>query len=84
MFNWLEIGKVAVSAVASMSVGAVVTNVVKATTPANVSTANKILTVVGGFVLSSMVGAAASTFVTHELNQIFPEKKAVKPETKPV
>lgn len=77
--NWMSIGKGVVCFVASAGVGTVVTNVVKATMPANVSTMNKVLTVVGGFVLSSMVGAVASQYVAAELNGVFPDKQ-VKPE----
>lgn len=49
--------------VAASGAGAVVGNAVKASTPANLKTINKVLIGVGGFVLSSMVADQASKHV---------------------
>lgn len=78
--NWLSLGKGAIALVASAGAGTVITNVVKATMPANISTVNKVLTLVGGFVISGMVGAVASNYVTNELDMLFPTVKSEKVE----
>jgi mannitol-specific phosphotransferase system IIBC component len=64
--------------VASMSVGAVVSNVIVATTPKNLTTINRIAVGIGGFVLSSMVADAASEYVKNQIDEISNEFKKAK------
>ena len=76
--NQLKIAKVLVSILASASVGAVVGNVVKVSTPANVSPVNKVLTSVGGYILSTMISEKASEYA---VNAIFgPETEEEAPK----
>lgn len=55
---------------ASIGVGTVVGNVVKATTPANISKFGKIATVVGSVVLTGMVGIAAEKYTDGQIDKI--------------
>lgn len=76
--NWLSIGKAALIFVAATGVSTVAGNIVKMTTPKNLGTLNKVLTVIGGVVISSMAGAAASQYVSGELDKAFPIKEDEK------
>lgn len=63
MFNQVQIVKLVIRVIASASVGSVVGNVVKATTPENLSMANKVMTSIGGFILSSMISEMGANYV---------------------
>ena len=79
MFNQVQIVKLVIRVIASASVGTVVNNVVKATTPENLSMANKVMTQVGGFILGSMVSEAGANYVMKTI-EMKPEE-AVQPKT---
>lgn len=79
MFNQVQIVKLVIRMIARTSVGTVVNNVVKATTPENLSMANKVMTQVGGFILSSMVSEAGANYVMKTI-EMKPEE-TVQPKT---
>lgn len=60
----------AVHSTISMSVGTVVNNVVEATMPIGMSRGKHLQTVVGGYVLSSLVGGIAGSYVVGQMNTI--------------
>lgn len=70
--NTLSIAKIAIGLVASTGVSTVVGNMIKVVTPVTVSNYNKVLTVIGGFVLTGMAGKAAYNYVADELDTMFP------------
>lgn len=53
---------------ASLSVGMVVGNIVKATTPANLSTASKVFVVIGSGVLGGIAGSKAVEWVDEQID----------------
>ncbi len=65
----ITIVKSVVGLVASIGVGTVVGNAVKATTPANISKFGKIATVVGSVVLTGMVGIAAEKYTDGQIDK---------------
>lgn len=66
--NYLKLFKGATDLVVSIGAGAVVTNMVKATTPDDVKRLNQVAIKVGTVVISSMVGAAASSYATKTID----------------
>jgi hypothetical protein len=68
--NWLLIGKGVIGAVTSIGVGNIIGNIVKATTPTNLNTFNKVTIGVGSFVLSGMVADQAVKYVNSEIDRI--------------
>lgn len=76
--NPLGILKVLTDVAVSTSVGAVVGNAVKASTPANASLAQKISITVGGFVLSGLVGSFASEHATEQIDVTTEQVKQFK------
>lgn len=66
--NYLNLVKGATDLVVSIGAGAIVTNMVKATTPEDVKRMNKIAIKVGSVVISSMVGSAASKYATKNID----------------
>lgn len=79
--NWLNLGKFALRGFTSMSVGRVVRNVIEHTTPAEVSKVGQVSLAFGGYVLSSMIGAAAGDYVIREVERVLPEAKVEADET---
>lgn len=73
--NWMMIGKLAVRYLSTATVGTVVMNVVKATIPKNAHLVARTSAVIGGVILSEMVGAKAADYVEEELSVIFGEDK---------
>lgn len=69
------IGTMVVKMVTSASVSTVVGNVIKHTTPNNLSLAKKGLVIVGELVLSSMASAAAADYVVKSIDQTFNKTK---------
>lgn len=77
--NWLTIGKTILGGVASIGINNIVGNIVRATTPANLNTLNKVSIQVGTFVLSSVVSAQAIRHMNSEIDgfieAVHPAKK---------
>lgn len=65
--NPLAIAKTATGLIVSVGAGAVVSNAIKASTPASTKVIAKIAIGVGGFVLSSMVGEMATKYVNENI-----------------
>lgn len=68
--NKLDIFKSAVTFAASVGVGAVVTNAVKATTPADLKTLNRIAVVVGSTAVSYVASEGASKFFGNYVDEL--------------
>lgn len=68
--NWLGVTKSLLGMITSIGVGNIVGNVVKATTPANLNTFNKITIQVGTFVISGLVATHAVNYVNSEIDSI--------------
>ncbi len=66
--NPLNLLKAAVEIVVSVGVGAVVGNAIKASTPDSVTTLQKVMIGVGGFVLSGMVGDMATKYTSETID----------------
>lgn len=62
----------------STSVGTVVGNAIKATTPTNLSAFNKVATVIGEFVLTSAAGGIVADYVVKEVEESFSKKEKQK------
>lgn len=67
--NILPIIKAGSDLIVSMGSGAIITNAVKATTPADLKPFQKVTIGVGAFVLSSMVGGAASQYSSSKIDE---------------
>lgn len=67
--NTLNVVKGVAGFAASLGASAVIGNAIKATTPETLSTINKVGVVIGGVVVSGMVGTAASNFVRSEIDE---------------
>lgn len=80
--NILPIAKAASNIVVSMGTGAVVTNAIKSTTPADIKTFQKVTIGVGGLVLSSMVGELASKYTETKIDDAVDTVKQSKDEIK--
>ena len=80
--NILPIAKAASNIVVSMGTGAVVTNAIKSTTPADIKTFQKVTIGVGGLVLSSMVGELASKYTETKIDGAMDTVKQSKDEIK--
>lgn len=65
----LDILKSATGLIVSAGAGAVVGNAIKASTPADIKTIQKVLVGVGGFVLSGMAGEMASKYVNATIDE---------------
>lgn len=68
--TWESIGRFAVRAVATGTVGQVVNNVVKATLPENAGRIAKASAQIGGFIISSMVGDAAADYAAEQVDKL--------------
>lgn len=66
----LNASKTLTDLVVSAGVGVVLTNAIKATTPANLKLPMKALVFVGSFAVSSIVGTTASTYVKTQFGEI--------------
>lgn len=80
--NILPIFTFVVESVASVGAGAVVGNVVKATTPETVSTAKRVAIGVGSFVLSNMVRDAASKYTKDGIDATVEQLQELKAQFK--
>lgn len=76
--NWKMLGKFVTKVVTSASVGVVIDNAIKHTTPIDASPINKVAAQIGGFIISSMVGDKAAQYVENELSVVFGQED--KPE----
>jgi len=74
----LSIAKTAAGLIASLGTGAVVSNAIKASIPANSKTIQKISIGIGGFVLSSMVSEMATKYVSENIDQAAQQFKLAK------
>jgi hypothetical protein len=82
--NPLAIAKTATGLVVSMGAGAVISNAIKASIPANSKVIQKVTIGIGGFVLSSMVGEMATQYVNKNIDagiQQFQDAKAAMNQT---
>lgn len=80
--NILPIIKAGSDLIVSMGTGAIVTNAVKATTPADLKTFQKVTIGVGAFVLSSMVGGAATQYSNSKIDETADQFKNAKESVK--
>lgn len=64
----LETVKTVVSCVASIGIGVIVENTIKANTPSTVGKVVKFLTVIGGLVLSGILCTAAEKYVSNTID----------------
>lgn len=80
--NILPIVKAGSDLIVSMGTGAIVTNAVKATTPADLKTFQKVTIGVGAFVLSSMVGGAATQYANTKIDETTDQLKNTKEAVK--
>lgn len=67
--NYLNVFKSVSDIVVSLSVGTVVGNAVKATTPATQNLVQKTGVTLGGMVLSALVGSVASKYVNEQIDE---------------
>lgn len=67
---------------ASVGAGQVVTNVIRTTTPYQISKVGKVLTGVGGFVIGTMVGDAASKYAEGRMTEMAEQVKDVMNKAK--
>lgn len=74
----LTITKMIADVVVSAGAAAVVGNAIKASTPATLKTTQKVSIAVGGFVLSSMVGAAASKHTSEQIDTTLAQIQGLK------
>lgn len=79
----LEFLKSAITLVASVGVGAVVTNAVKATTPPDLKTLNKVAVLVGTMAASHTVADAASTYFGKNVDEWVEAIQKIKDELNP-
>ena len=68
--NNLSMFKAVVGFVASAGAGKVVSNIVKATTPSDISKINKVLLAVGSFAIGGIVGDQASKYVGEQIDAV--------------
>lgn len=68
------IGMMVIKMVTSTSVSVIVSNVVKHTSPNDMSLLRKGFVLAGEFILSSMAGAAATEYVVKSIDQTFKSK----------
>lgn len=59
-----------ISIASSIGVSQVVSNIMEATTPANLGKAKKVTTIIGGLVISGMLSNAASTNIEAQLDKM--------------
>jgi cell division protein FtsX len=74
----LSIAKTAAGIVTSLGAGAVVSNAIKASIPANSKTIQKISIGIGGFVLSSMVSEMATKYVNENIDSAVKQFQTAK------
>lgn len=79
--NKLNLLKSTTGLIVSAGAGAVVGNAIKASTPEDVKTAGKVLIVIGGAVLSSMVGDMASKYTADSIDDVAEGLKKSTTET---
>ena len=66
----LTIAKLATGFVVSAGTGTIVKNIIKSTTPDNLKIAKRVTVVIGGFVLSGMVGEMATKYTDKNIDGI--------------
>lgn len=76
--NPLTISKMIVGTVVSAGAGAVVGNAIKASTPADLKTTQKVSIAVGGFVLSSLVASVASKHTEAQIDETVSQIQQLK------
>lgn len=76
--NAIPIAKMAAEIVVSFGAGAVVSNAIKMSTPANARRFQKVAIGVGGFVLSGMVGDYAVKYATENIDNLVTQYQAAK------
>lgn len=81
--NPRNILKTAIGFVSSAGAGAVVGNVVKATTPIDMNKYQKVMVAVGSVVVSSMVSSHASKYAVDQFEQTAEQIKLVKQTIRP-
>lgn len=74
----LGIFKTVTTLLVSTGAGAIVGNAVKATTPAEINTLNKVTIAAGSFALSGLVGAAASKYTAKQIDDTVTQIQALK------
>jgi len=77
--NILKIARYGLKTVSVIAVQQVVDNVIVATMPEIVSAKDRIMTRIGGAVISAYIGDSIATYVTRELDELFANiKKATQ------
>lgn len=66
----LELVKTGVGLVASVGVGAIVGNAIKATTPSDIKTISKLCVAVGSLVLTGILGDMASKYTDDQIDSM--------------
>lgn len=79
--NKLNIVKSVTGLIASAGAGTVVSNAIKATTPAELTKLNKVMIGVGSFAITGIVGAAASGYVEAMIDDMTDKLKPEQDET---
>jgi hypothetical protein len=73
-----QIIKLALRIVASASVNSVMGNALILVTPQNLSNANRVLTKLGGYIISSMVAEKGADYVVNVVEEVIPSMKEEK------
>lgn len=76
--NITKIVKPAVTLIASVGVGVVVSNVVKSSTPVDVNLLNKVLIGAGSFALTTVIADAATKSINAQIDEISSAVSTVK------
>lgn len=76
--NPLGIFKTVTTLLVSTGAGAIVGNAIKATTPAEITTLNKVTIAAGSFALSGLVGGAASKYTSKQIDDTVTQIQALK------
>ena len=79
--NKMKLFKTITGTIASAGAGAVVGNAIKATTPVDIKTSGKVMVVIGGVVLSSMVGDLASKYTSDQIDEVVENLNSNKTDT---
>ena len=74
--NVYAVLKIIAGTIAGSGAGAIVGNLIHSTTPEDISKYQRVLTGVGSFVLTGIASKVAYEYVTNEMDERFPKKKA--------
>lgn len=72
--NFMSIAKGVVGGVISYGINNIIGNIIKATTPENINTINKLSIGISAFALSSMISDKTTEYIFEEIDKIIPLK----------